>query len=289
MTMAQSSDKKYKGAGFRALVLLIALLLIASLLGIWLLLYPYTAFVAEQAEQDTLMESILLVVEASALEAETASIPDGNNGMDAKSTIDNSMDHEIMTPRNETVTVTADLDPSEVKIVPETVDVETLESEEEEKTLPSTELAEAKPVTDMDISEVLVASSGYGILTIDKIELNMPVVPGVSAEQLKTSACWAMQTAHIGATGNAVIAGHRQYEYGRQFNRLGELELGDMIGFQSVEGEVMTFMVYEILVVEPGDQTAFGQPGNRAVLTLYTCTPIRIATHRLLVLAERLY
>ena len=130
-------------------------------------------------------------------------------------------------------------------------------------------------------------ANGFGVLTIDKIGLKMPVIPGVSEEQLKIAAGWATQSASIGGIGNAVIAGHRQYEYGRQFNRLNELEPGDIIKYQSIEGETITFTVYEILVVEPDDQSAFDQPADRAILTLYTCTPVRMATHRLLVRAER--
>jgi sortase A len=145
------------------------------------------------------------------------------------------------------------------------------------------------PVSGMEENdEVPATPSGSGILMIDRIDLKMPVTPGVTEEQLKIAAGWVTQTAPIGNIGNAVIAGHRQYQYGRQFNRLGELEPGDIIQYQSIEGEVMTFVVFEILIIEPGDQVAFDQPTDKAVITLYTCTPIRIATHRLLVRAERI-
>ena len=135
--------------------------------------------------------------------------------------------------------------------------------------------------------KALTKVSGFGILTIEKIGLRMPVIPGVSEEQLKIAAGWVTQTAPVGLIGNAVVAGHRQYEYGRQFNRLDELEPGDIIQYQSIEGEAVAFSVYDISVVEPDDQSVFYQPADRAILTLYTCTPIRMATHRLIVRAER--
>jgi LPXTG-site transpeptidase (sortase) family protein len=129
--------------------------------------------------------------------------------------------------------------------------------------------------------------TGLGVLTIEKIDLTLPISEGVSETQLNISPGHVPQTAAIGGTGNAVIAGHRSYEDGKHFNRLGELEAGDLIQYQSRDGEIMTFAVFEILEVEPGDQTAFAQPDDAQLLTLYTCTPIRTATHRLLVRAER--
>ena len=47
--------------------------------------------------------------------------------------------------------------------------------------------------------------------------------------------------------------------------------------------------VFEITEIEPADQIAFIQPTDESIITLYTCTPIREATHRLLVRAEKIY
>lgn len=129
---------------------------------------------------------------------------------------------------------------------------------------------------------------GIGILTIEKIDARLPVTAGVSKTQLKIAEGWVTQTAPIGSEGNAVIAGHRSYTYGQHFNRLGELETGDTIGYASTDGETMIFKVSEILTVEPGDPAVFAEPEpGAAQITLYTCTPIREATHRLLVRALR--
>ncbi|MCP1109701.1 sortase [Ohessyouella blattaphilus] len=87
-------------------------------------------------------------------------------------------------------------------------------------------------------------------------------------------------------SGEAVIAGHRNYDYGSHFNRLGEIEVGDEIGYQPKDGGAMRFRVYEILEIIPGDQAAFEQPADKSIITLLTCTPIRTATHRLLVRAD---
>lgn len=148
----------------------------------------------------------------------------------------------------------------------------------------SPESATAPELASAELDTVI---TGIGILTIEKIDLKLPVVDGVSSAQLKVAVGRVPETAGIGETGNAVIAGHRSYTHGQYFNRLGELESGDIIRYQSKEGEQMTFEVYDISQIEPGEQSAFAQPLDTAEITLYTCTPIRIATHRLLVRARR--
>lgn len=132
------------------------------------------------------------------------------------------------------------------------------------------------------------AGAEIGILSIPKIDARLPVTAGVSEEQLKISEGWVMQTALIGSRGNAVIAGHRSYTYGKHFNRLGELEAGDEIFYTAADGTEMCFAVSEILTVLPDDPAVFDAPPEGASqLTLYTCTPVKVATHRLLVRALR--
>ena len=141
-----------------------------------------------------------------------------------------------------------------------------------------------EPESAADSGEAVI--TGIGILTIEKIDLKMPVADGATAANLKVSAGWVSETAPVGAIGNAVIAGHRNYDYGSHFNRLGEIEVGDEIGYQPKDGGAMRFRVYEILEIIPGDQAAFEQPADKSIVTLLTCTPIRTATHRLLIRAE---
>lgn len=127
-----------------------------------------------------------------------------------------------------------------------------------------------------------------GILSIPKIDAELPVTAGVSEEQLKVSEGWVRQTDLIGREGNAVIAGHRSYTFGLHFNRLEELEAGDAISFITADGETIPFLVSEILTVEPDDPAVFAlPPDGGAQLTLYTCTPVKVATHRLIVRALR--
>lgn len=145
----------------------------------------------------------------------------------------------------------------------------------------------AQTVDSVDNGDHPSTVTGIGVLTIERISLKLPVTEGVSTAQLKVAVGHVPQTAPIGESGNAVIAGHRSYTYGQFFNRLGELAVGDVIQYRPKDGPAMEFTVYEMLEIEPGDQSAFGQPDDKQILTLYTCTPVRTASHRLLVRAER--
>lgn len=127
--------------------------------------------------------------------------------------------------------------------------------------------------------------TGIGVLTIDRIDAKLPVTEGVSTAQLQVAVGHVPQTPEIGSAGNAVIVGHRSYTYGQFFNRLDEVEVGDVISYQPKDGGPMEFAVCEILETLPGDAAAVRQPEEERMLTLLTCTPIKTATHRLLIRA----
>jgi len=145
--------------------------------------------------------------------------------------------------------------------------------------------AAAEPIPDNAFPNAIV---GIGILTIDSINLRLPIAEGVDEATLRIAPGRVPQTAQIGDIGNAVIAGHRNYTFGSMFNRLGEVEIGDIVQYQARNGEMMEFVVFEVAIIEPHDQVAFLQPVNDSIITLYTCTPIRTATHRLIIRAQRI-
>lgn len=123
-----------------------------------------------------------------------------------------------------------------------------------------------------------------GKLQIDRINLAMPLVEGVQPHDLRRAAGHVPNTEMPGQAGHCIIAGHRQYTYGRQFNRLGDVQPGDTIRI-TAEGGDYSYRVYETRVIAPDDPILYQMDGQSHKLTLITCTPIRTATHRLLVLA----
>ena len=131
-------------------------------------------------------------------------------------------------------------------------------------------------------------ATGIGILTVESIDLRLPIADGIEHDALRIAPGRVPQTAQIGDIGNAVIAGHRNYTFGSMFNRLGEIDYGDILQYQARNGEMMEFAVFEIAVIDPEDQIAFIQPLNDSIITLYTCTPVRAASHRLIIRAQRI-
>ena len=123
------------------------------------------------------------------------------------------------------------------------------------------------------------------LVRIPKIDSVEPVSEGTSKEALANSLGHDTSTVNPGEKGNCVIAGHRNYTFGKFFNRLDEVEIGDMIYVDTHE-ETFSYQVKEIKVVEPEDVSILENTDDE-ILTLYTCTPIYIATHRLVVIAER--
>lgn len=124
-----------------------------------------------------------------------------------------------------------------------------------------------------------------GVIKIDKIKVKYPIVEGAAAANLKVAIGHIPGTAVLGQTGNCALAGHRNYTFGRFFNRLDELEKGDIISI-STKKEEFKYKVYEKLVVKPDDVSVIKGSKEDTVLTLITCTPIYVATHRLIIHAR---
>ena len=125
------------------------------------------------------------------------------------------------------------------------------------------------------------------VLKIPSIDSENPVREGVEADVLSDSLGHDSSTAYAGNQGNCVIAGHRNYSFGKYFNRLNEVEIGDEIYLETMTDEYR-YEVTEIKVVEPTDTYILDNIGDKETLTLYTCTPIYIATHRLVIIATRI-
>lgn len=126
------------------------------------------------------------------------------------------------------------------------------------------------------------ANNDKYIMNIDKINLYMPVLKGATDENLDISLSQMNNTANPGEIGNFVVAGHRSYTYGRHFNRLDELEKGDIVGVETANKNYK-YKVEKTLVVEPEELWVLEGNNKDKEITLITCTPIKSATHRLIV------
>ncbi|MBN2982141.1 class D sortase [Cohnella algarum] len=123
------------------------------------------------------------------------------------------------------------------------------------------------------------------ILTIDKIDVKLPVLEGATKQNMKHAAAHMTETAALGEVGNAAVAAHRARTKGRLFNRLDEVEIGDKIDVKTSEGSY-SYTVYEIKIVEPTELSVLEPNGTDRILTLITCDPLVNPTHRLIVHAK---
>ncbi|WMJ79960.1 class D sortase [Clostridium sp. MB40-C1] len=120
-----------------------------------------------------------------------------------------------------------------------------------------------------------------GILSIPKIDCKVPVCEGIDKDTLKYSVGHFKDTPLPGSKGNCCIAGHRSYTYNEFFNRLDELKEGDEIYIQNKKGKYK-YIVYKKQVVEPTEVSVLNNTKDGEI-TLVTCTPIRVASHRLII------
>lgn len=156
----------------------------------------------------------------------------------------------------------------------------TQETPQEEGKLPEKETAAKDGAAD---SREPAPGAVLGSLAIPSIGLEAPIREGDQRASLKDALGHLPGTAPIGSeTGNCAIAGHRNYTFGRFFNRLNEVEEGDDVLVTSPEGVTYTYEVTGIQVVDPEEISVADSDGS-GKLTLITCTPIYIATHRLIV------
>ncbi|WP_342514445.1 class D sortase [Sporosarcina sp. FSL K6-1522] len=110
-----------------------------------------------------------------------------------------------------------------------------------------------------------------GILTIDKIDVEMIVFDGAGVEALSKGAGMIEPKKEFGVN-NIGIAGHRAVAKGKQFNRLGELNIDDEIQVTTQDG-TYTFIITDTFVVHQSDISVL-QDKDEPLITLVTCTPL---------------
>jgi len=120
-------------------------------------------------------------------------------------------------------------------------------------------------------------------IVIPAIGVDSVVVEGDSWEDLKKGVGHHIGTAHPGERGNAVYSGHNDV-FGEVFRRLEELRPGDLITMYA-GANLYRYEVKRVRVVGPKEVNVMA-PTPDATLTLITCYPYRVDTHRLVVVAK---
>lgn len=128
--------------------------------------------------------------------------------------------------------------------------------------------------------------TSYGTINIPSIECEIPIWEGAGKIELRYGAGRMPMSCEAGEVGNFVLFGHRMRAYGKMFNRLGEVQLGDSIIITSGKGTV-TYIVDQIETIEPSQLSEYIDTNDgRARITVITCTPTGVGSHRLLVIGH---
>ena len=134
-------------------------------------------------------------------------------------------------------------------------------------------------VTDNDI---------MGYIKIPKISVFLPIYHGTSEEVLEKG-IGHIQTTSLPIGGNSThcaLTGHTGLPNAELFTRIDELIVGDIFYIYTLDKE-LAYKVYETKVILPNQIDELKITSNDDLVTLVTCTPYGINSHRLLVKARR--
>jgi len=125
-------------------------------------------------------------------------------------------------------------------------------------------------------------------IEIPRTDTYLPISHGTEAETLEKSVGHVIGSSlPIGGEGtHSVLSGHSGMSDQKMFSDLEELHLGDIF-YLHVLNETLAYKVTSIDTVLPEDTSLLGIEPDKDMVTLVTCTPFGVNTHRLLVRGER--
>ena len=124
---------------------------------------------------------------------------------------------------------------------------------------------------------------------IPKINVYLPVQHGTDAETLERAVGHVVGTSLPvgGSSTHAVLSAHSGMASSKLFSDIDQLAVGDML-YIHVLGEVLAYKVDAINTVLPTDTSLLQIENGKDYVTLVTCTPFGVNTHRLLVRGHRI-
>lgn len=137
-------------------------------------------------------------------------------------------------------------------------------------------------------AEMLKVKEKIGVIHIPKINLSLPLYAG-TAESILQKGVGHLEGTSLpvgGLNTHSVITAHRGLPEARLFTDLDKMEIGDIFSAETMAGELF-YKVDEIITVEPHETDRVKIIEGEDYLTLLTCTPYMINSHRLLVRGTR--
>lgn len=151
-------------------------------------------------------------------------------------------------------------------------------------------IAEAKQEEDKTYTSSLnlMGDGMMGKVVIPKIDVNLPVFHYTTKEVLENG------VGHLegsslpigGESSHSVLSAHRGLPSASLFTDLDRLEVGDHF-LMYVLDDILCYEVDQVKVVEPKETQDLSVEEGKDLMTLFTCTPYGVNTHRLLVRGHR--
>lgn len=132
-------------------------------------------------------------------------------------------------------------------------------------------------------------ASKIASIIIPKIDLNLPIAHGTDEITLQNMVGHLYGTSFPsgGSSSHSVLSAHTALRTSKMFDRIVELNVGDEI-YINILDETHVYEVIDTLIINPDEHDRYLQvEEGKDLITLYTCYPYGINTHRLLVKAER--
>ena len=128
-----------------------------------------------------------------------------------------------------------------------------------------------------------------GYVQIPTIGVDLPIYHGTAEETLDRGVGHLLGSSlPVGGIGtHCVLTGHSGLAGTRMFSDLDQLKKGDVFYIRVLD-ETHAYMILDINTVLPEDTSLLSIDPNRESVTLVTCTPFGVNTHRLLVRGERI-
>ena len=137
-------------------------------------------------------------------------------------------------------------------------------------------------------TEQLTAGGVMAYVDIPKINVSLPVQHGTGADTLEKSVGHVVGTSLPvgGSSTHAVLSAHSGMASSKLFSDIDQLAEGDMF-YIHVLGDTLAYEVDSINTVVPTDTSLLQIEEGKDLVTLVTCTPFGVNTHRLLVRGHR--
>lgn len=138
-------------------------------------------------------------------------------------------------------------------------------------------------------NDILNMGNGVmGSIEIPKINVYLPLYHGTSDEVLSVGVGHVFGSSlPVGGTNTrSILSGHRGLPNAKLFTRLDEIVVDDLF-FIRIQDRTLAYKVRDIKVIEPDDIDLLATEEGQDLVSLVTCTPYGLNTHRLVVTGKR--